>query len=520
MTQALPDLSGEEKLRQAALRARNASDAKLPELTYWTDDERYQLHKHQRVAVAWLYLARRGIVADTVGLGKTGTAIGLIALMKQRGELTNRALIIMRPAALLQWRDEFSKFAPRLRVETATGTRSQRVMKYASGHWDVMLINYAMLLHDRRILDQLDWSVVISDDVDPLRNKENATATVIKRLADNAPRSVVMSGTPLQTRLHELHSLLETVGGTREFGTEAQFERRYVRKERRTIMNQRTGRRINTEKIVGYKNMEEFKRLVTPYYLRRTHRDLDASDLPEVVPNDVWLDLYPRQREAYSELQRGVIRMLEEEGETLRHASAMSKLIYGSQITAGLDTLGHEYEEGATSVKADWIINELTGDLADTKVVLFAQFKNTIRALHRRMDAEGIRYVTFWGDEPDPHLRRDRQRQFWEDPRTQVCIGTSAMEQSLNLQVANVLINVDMLMNPSRMEQLSGRVRRLGSEHPTVYVFNLLTRDTHEERVLPILQQRQALSDYVFGERSDLFEALTPAQLLYLIRPD
>jgi SNF2 family DNA or RNA helicase len=193
--------------------------------------------------------------------------------------------------------------------------------------------------------------------------------------------------------------------------------------------------------------------------------------------------------------------------------------MYGAQICAGLETLGHEFEPGKTSVKLDWVVDKLTGDLYDDKVVVFCQFKDTIRALHKRLDAERVGYVTMWGDEPDPEWRRAQQKKFWDDPKTRVCIGTSAMEQSLNLQVSNILINVDMLMNPKRMEQLAGRIRRFGSAHSHAWVFNLLTRDTQEERYLPIVESREALSDFVFGERSELFEQLSPTQLLALIKP-
>jgi SNF2 family DNA or RNA helicase len=98
-------------------------------------------------------------------------------------------------------------------------------------------------------------------------------------------------------------------------------------------------------------------------------------------------------------------------------------------------------------------------------------------------------------------------------------LGTSALERSLNLQNANILVNVDMLMNPSRMRQLAGRVRRAGSKHSHIFIFNLLTTNSQEERYEKVLASRAAMSDYIFNETSEMFAKLTPMELLSLISP-
>jgi SNF2 family DNA or RNA helicase len=67
------------------------------------------------------------------------------------------------------------------------------------------------------------------------------------------------------------------------------------------------------------------------------------------------------------------------------------------------------------------------------------------------------------------------------------------------------------------MEQLAGRIRRDGSKYKSVYVHNLLTVGTQEERYLPALQREQALIDHVWDSKSELFESLSPLQLLTMI---
>lgn len=514
--------------RERAAKIKDLPDVKFPEMKFWNYEEGTP-RRHQRVGTSWLYWAERGILADTVGLGKTIVLIALIDLLKERGQLRNSALVIVKPSLIMQWCSEIQRFSPDIGVMPIIGPERERSERYAFPGTDVFVIGFQMALRDAEIIRRVRPSLCIADDVDPIRNRDNATARLMRRIARTTDRMVVSSGTPIQTRLHELYAMLEVVDEAAcvsTFGSESQFERRYIKRRLVKQTDPKTGKSMSRKVVVGYKNMEEFKRLVKPFYLRRTHHDLDDSDLPDVVTDTIWLDLTAPQREAYRELQRGVVRLIKEEGETVDRVSAFAKLSYGARICAGLGTLegiddvpGDSMFDVPNSCKMDWLIDNLTGDMADEKAVVFCQFKDTIRLAQRRMEEAGVGYVTIWGDERNPHLRQARQRAFWENPETRVCIGTSAMEHGLNLQVARIHINIDMLTNPARMEQLMGRIRRMGSKHKTVFVYNILSTDTQEERYMPLLEQRQALADFVFGERSDLFKPLSSLQILQLISP-
>jgi SNF2 family DNA or RNA helicase len=186
-------------------------------------------------------------------------------------------------------------------------------------------------------------------------------------------------------------------------------------------------------------------------------------------------------------------------------------------VCAGLPALD-EPDGPEASVKLDWLLDKLTGDWVDQKVVVFSKFKGTIRALGTRLRDADIGMALIWGDMPTER-RQEQQRRFWDHPKCRVIVGTSAIERSLNLQVSNIVVNLDTLLNPARMTQILGRIRRVGSVHSHVYVFNLLTRDTQEERYLEVLQKRQALADYVFDESSELYESLSSIELLSLITP-
>ena len=476
-----------------------------------------RFRKHQRVGIAWLYMRGKGLIADQVGTGKTAQAAGLIAAMKQVGELDDgRVLVVCKTAAAGQWVREMKRFLPKLLTTCAVGTRRQRIERYLA-HWEILVTGHQMFLADADLIDKTGVRTMVIDDVDVLRNPGNRTAYHLKRLARECERVVILTGTPLQKRLVELHSILEPLDGWQVFGSATRFKAAYLREELVRIYSPQAGRKVNIKQTVGYKNLDDFKVKFAPFVMRRTPADIDDVELPVISPHTVWLDLHRAQRDRYDQLRKGVLKILRAEGALVKKAKAMAQFTYGAQICAGLSTLG-EPDGPGSSVKLDWIERAIVdGDLSDEKVVVFCRFTDTVSALMARLNRAGVGLGVIWGRERNKQIRDGVQERFWDDPACRVLIGTEAIEQSLNLQNARHLVNLDQLMNPARMQQLAGRIRRDGSAYRTVYVTNLLVRGTQEDGYLDLLQREQALADHVWEETNQLFEALSPLALLQLI---
>lgn len=477
-----------------------------------------RFYRHQRVSILWLYYKKHALLADTMGSGKTTSAGGLIAMLLETGEIpqVGRVIVVPRSSALHQWRSELLRMIPDLQIEIGEGSKKKRVEKYVSD-WEVLLVGPETFRNDYEMLSKVPLAALITDDIDFLRNPDTQSSLVLDRTGLRADRYVIMTGTPLQKRLPELYSVLDAIGGEQEFGSLKDFLRRYVRYSTVETLDAKTGQVKSMAQITGYKNLDELKQRIAPMVLRRT--EFDDVEFPTIVPNDVYLDLYPAQRAKYRELQRGVVTILNDAGEEkIKHTTALSKIHYGSAICAGMFALG-ESDGPGVSAKLDWIIENLSeaGELHGEKVVIFARLKVTIKALQARLEAAGIGYTTVWGEETRKSARFEAQEKFWNDPNCTVLLGTGAIEQSLNLQVSRYLINVDLILNPARMNQLAGRIRRAGSKYKSVSVINLISSNTQEERYLAVLERESALADYVWDETSELFQALSARELMTLI---
>jgi superfamily II DNA/RNA helicase len=114
----------------------------------------------------------------------------------------------------------------------------------------------------------------------------------------------------------------------------------------------------------------------------------------------------------------------------------------------------------------------------------------------------GIGFAWHTGSVPQPR-RRQEIRRFKDDADCRLFLSTESGGVGLNLQAANVVINLDLPWNPARLEQ---RIARAWRKHQTrpVQVLYLVTEGSIEHRMIPLLARKQALADGVLDGRGDL----------------
>lgn len=502
---------GENKQQALAKKIKDGAIPKTFQIPGWSEE--YPLFDHQLQGAVWLYLTPKAILADSTGLGKTGICLALLQLLKAREAITpkQRAIVIVPASSVYgSWQaDGFEKFGVDVKYAVGRGTKAQRRNVYTDPTWEVLLTNYETVRNDIDELERLGFKHVIMDEADYIKNHATLTAQAVKRLTLRAQRVVAVSATPIQNSLLDLHSVLESLGLKRVFGSKTAFDRRYHEHQVTQIRTKQ--RTIYKKTVVGYKNTKELKTRLEPYFLRRTYNDIPSIKVPTLLAQPVMLDMAPEQAQLYAQVEQG-FATLTPNSPPQEIKAAILKL---RQVCTSTATIGANYD---SSAKLDWIVQKLKSDWQDTKIVVFSTWKASIAALEKRLKDEGIGYVTMTGDENSQVIREQARQTFWNDKNCQVLIGTTAIEKSLNLQCANIQVNLDMLYNPSRHQQLAGRVQRVGSIHDEAWVFNLMCRNSVEEGVMKILERKQAISDHIWDDASDIFTALSPRELFSLIR--
>lgn len=532
-------LTDRERRTIAGNRIKALPDVKLPQLSYWNYDPcphhrgvgpqpdcPYRacggdLFTHQRVGVSWLYAVRKGLLADDPGLGKTNQILALIALLKERGELHRRAVIIPQSAAVGQWAEECARWIPAMKtimIDASKMTKAKRIAIYAS-EWDILIIGDRTAINDVEELTAIGpFDVVASDDVDPLLEHSNATHRAIRDISVNATRSFTLNATSLQIKLQQIHGALVPADGVDILGTLPRFEHRFVDTQYVTEFDE-FGRKRSSRKAMGIKNSEELKEKLRGVYLRRKATELNDIRMPMIMPPQIeWLEMSQQQRIRYTELQDGVLRLMRDEGVEVKRVAAITKFNYGQQICTGLQALG-EPDVPGNSPKLDRLFQRLDDVWSDRKVIVFAQNLGIVRAAIQRVQERDWDMALIWGEKQNKVQREEQKAKFWEDPNCRMIMGTKAIIRSHNLQVSNTVVGLDTPLNPATIRQFVGRAARAGSAHDRVWLYQFMMQDTQESRYWDILRRRQALYDVVFEDESQIFEALSPLELLQLVRP-
>ncbi len=92
--------------------------------------------------------------------------------------------------------------------------------------------------------------------------------------------------------------------------------------------------------------------------------------------------------------------------------------------------------------------------------------------------------------------------QFHEDKNLRVFLSTDAGGVGVNLQKANILINIDLPWNPAVLEQRIGRIYRLGQKNK-IQVFNFISAYSIEHGIFHLLEFKKTVFAGVLEEHGE-----------------
>ncbi len=158
-----------------------------------------------------------------------------------------------------------------------------------------------------------------------------------------------------------------------------------------------------------------------------------------------------------------------------------------------------DYDFEANDSKYHVLRNELLHNLDDAKVLVFAFFKDTIRYLERRLNADGIKATSVTGDIKDRDLRNELMQRFAQDGNRVLLLSEIGAE-GVDLQFCRTMVNYDLPWNPMRVEQRIGRIDRIGQSAARINIVNLHVVNTLDGRIFELLHQRIGLFSNTIGD--------------------
>ncbi|MEA2112206.1 MAG: DEAD/DEAH box helicase, partial [Campylobacterota bacterium] len=314
-----------------------------------------------------------------------------------------------------------------------------------------------------------------------IKNWQTKTANSIKKLQSRY--AFVLTGTPIENRIDEIYSIVQFLDPS-IFGPLFRFNRDFYKLDSNGM-------------AIGYKNMNLLHTRLQSIMLRRKKSEVEG-ELPQRVDKTYFVTMSQSQQDRYDEYETMVSRLAAKAKKYPLSFDEMKRLQAGLACMRMLCDSAYILDQKiAISPKVNEvvpIIEELLEDKS-SKIIIFSEWEKMLQLLNFSLEKKSIHAVWHTGS-LNQLQRREEIKKFKEDATCNIFLSTDSGSVGLNLQVANVVINLDMPWNPAKLEQ---RIARAWRKHQkrTVQVINLVTEDRLEHRIVEIVRQKQFLSDNV-----------------------
>lgn len=485
------------------------------------DTFRGTLRHYQSVGLSWLAFLRRwglgACLADDMGLGKTPTTIALLLAERAQQRARKPALIICPTSVVSNWEHELARFAPNLRVYVHHGAaRKKTEFAEQAKQADVVLSSYALLHRDLDVLTQVEWSDVILDEAQNIKNPTTKQAQAARKIGAKAEWRAALTGTPIENRLTELWSIFQFLNPD-YLGSQNDFYNRFAKPIERANDAEATQR---------------LKSLVSPFILRRVKTDPNViSDLPEKNEMKVFCNLTKEQATLYEAVVRDSLKRIEESEGIERRGIVLATLMKLKQVcNHPAQFLGENWERrpDGTSLLAgrSGKLARLTEMLEEVRAVrdralIFTQFAEMGTLLKAYLQETFGDEVLFLHGGVPAQARAKMIERFQNDPNGPLffVLSIKAGGTGLNLMRANHVFHFDRWWNPAVENQATDRAFRIG-QTKNVLVHKFLCAGTFEEKIDEMIERKKALAESIVGTSEAWITELTTEQLreLFVLR--
>ncbi len=479
---------------------------------------RATLRPYQLEGVKWLINLQKqqlgGCLADDMGLGKTIQTISALQYAKDQKAIRNQsgdeednsnktadaqmqlsffqelqettnsvpltALIVMPASLIFNWEAELRKFAAHLMVYRHIGAKRYKHERHLPAY-DVILTTYHTALNDFELLQKVDFEYIVLDESQQIKNKDSKIFKALNQL--NSKYKLSLSGTPIENSLSDLWSQMEFIN-PELLGSYSFFRDEF---------------QIPIEKNNDEAKKQRLKALTEPYILRRTKTNV-AKDLPPVTEQIFYTEMLPEQEKQYEKAKAQARNYLLDA--TLQKQENYNMVVFSTLMKLRQLAIHPELVKGTqrtNSGKFQDIMEQLDILIkSGHKVLVFSQFVGHLNIFKRYFVARKWDFVMLTGEMKIDDRAAAVQR-FEENPTTQLfLISLKAGGTGLNLIAADYVFLTDPWWNPAIEQQAIARAHRIG-QTKNVMVTRFITKNSIEEKILLLQQQKQQLAEDIIG---------------------
>ncbi len=433
------------------------------------------LRPYQIQGVKWMKelknLHLNGILADDMGLGKT---IQVLCLLECFAKKDKSSIIVCPSSLMFNWMSEIQKFDIDVLAICVNGNQTQR-KELIQSDCDLYITTYDYLKRDIDVYKKKKFEYIIIDEAQFIKNPKTQNAKSVKEL--KGEHKLALTGTPIENSLSELWSIFDFLLPGYLYSL-TYFTKNYERP-------------IQLEQ--AEEKEERLRQLVLPFILRRDKNEV-LSELPDKVEKELWLDFNEEEEKLYlanlTQVNEQLAQQLEmEKVDSIVVLAMMTRL---RQICCEPRMLYDRIQSPSTKLA-------MCVDLIETlkennkKVLLFSGFTKVFDWLIEEFNKKGIKYHLLTG-QTSKEKRKEEIDAFQNDDSDVFLISLKAGGTGLNLTAAQAVIHFDPWWNLSAQNQATDRAYRIGQTR-NVLVYQLLMKNTIEEKIFQMQKRKQAISD-------------------------
>lgn len=497
-----------------------------------------QPYDYQKEVAHFILHNKKALTVLPCGAGKTVIVICSYLEALHKNVINGPGLIIVKASLKYQWQQEVGKFSDlkatviktyseltsnitnriktreskkektkelKEEIKQLKKERSQLFKNQFKGY-DLYICNYETLL-DKEVSKELlamNLEFVAADEIQYAKSNTSKRNKALAKFG-NAKMTIGATATPVQNNPEDIYGLFKFIQ-PELFPKKSDFSSLYLKYG-------------GYGRVIGAKNTKQLHTKIKPYMIIKDKKDV-AKQLPQLVVNQLYCEFEPEQLEMSNKLLDELSelkRKLEALDKTLSPAEALhneerAKLDAGimarqafAQELANSELLLSESESEMAKQyvtgckenhKLDLLMN-LVEEIIESgeKVCIFSKFRrmqdvitNRVREMKSIKDI-GIAYVN--GGISGQDRYNEVYNKFKDMDNYKILLCSDSGAEGLNLNACKYLIEYEAADSYAIQTQRHGRLERADSIHDTVFVYQLIVKDSYDEIGQKIINKKR-----------------------------
>jgi len=421
--------------------------------------------EHQKEAIETLLRNDKFILADSMGVGKTSSAV-LASI-----ESGAKKILIICPASLkINWKREI-EFYSNDKISIIDGKNWISDAKYTIINYDILKNFYNSENPESSVLLTANFDLCIIDECHKIGNSQALRSKIVLAVASKIRRLWLLSGTPITSRPINYYNLLKLIDCPIAYNWMA-YVKRYCngfqfKAGKRKIWN-----------VSGASNLDELRERTSKYILRRLKEDI--MDLPEKIISPIYLRLKSKE---YENLMGEYYNWYENSDDSSSLAIQFSNLVKVRQLIAN--------EKVPSTI-------EFCEDIIEQgkKVLIFTNFTEPLNRIYEHFGKKAVKL----DGSMNAKQKQESVDKFQNDENVMVFVGQIvAAGVGLTLTAGEVVVKNDLSFVPSDHAQAEDRAYRYGQKN-RVLVYYPIFENTIEGKIYDILTRKKAIFGTVMGD--------------------